>query len=70
MPSLSIWPSAGSTNAIVHLTAIAGRLGIKLELNEFDLISRRTPWIVNVKPSGDCLMEDFFQARRRTCGDA
>jgi L-arabonate dehydrase len=52
----------GSTNAVVHLLAIAGRLGISLELREFDEFSRRTPWIVNVKPSGEFLMEEFFQA--------
>jgi dihydroxy-acid dehydratase len=52
----------GSTNAVVHLVAIAGRLGIPLALNDFDAISRRTPWIANVKPSGDFLMEDFFYA--------
>ena len=52
----------GSTNAVVHLVAIAGRLGIPLELNDFDAISRRTPWIVNVKPSGEFLMEDFYYA--------
>jgi dihydroxy-acid dehydratase len=52
----------GSTNAIIHLIAIAGRLGIDLLLGEFDRISRRTPWIVNVKPSGEYLMEDLFAA--------
>ncbi len=52
----------GSTNAVVHLVAIAGRLGIPLTLNDFDAISRRTPWIANVKPSGEFLMEDFFYA--------
>src|SRR5439155_12294232 len=52
----------GSTNAVVHLIAIAGRLGIPITLNDFDTISRRTPWIVNVKPSGEFLMEDFFYA--------
>ncbi len=52
----------GSTNAVVHLIAIAGRLGIPLDLNDFDSISRRTPWIANVKPSGEFLMEDFFYA--------
>ena len=52
----------GSTNAVVHLLAIAGRLGIDLDMREFDEISRRTPWIANVKPSGEYLMEDFFQA--------
>jgi L-arabonate dehydrase len=52
----------GSTNAVVHLIAIAGRLGIELKLDEFDRISRNTPCIVNVKPSGQYLMEDLFQA--------
>ncbi len=52
----------GSTNAVVHLIAIAGRLGIDLTLDDFDRISRRTPYIVNVKPSGEFLMEDFFEA--------
>lgn len=52
----------GSTNAVVHLIAIAGRLGIDLPLSEFDEISRRTPCIVNVKPSGEYLMEDLFEA--------
>ncbi len=52
----------GSTNAVVHLVAIAGRLGIRIELDDFDRISRRTPWIVNVKPSGEYLMEDLFHA--------
>ncbi len=52
----------GSTNAVVHMIAIAGRLGIPLELSDFDRISRRTPWIANVKPSGEFLMEDFYYA--------
>lgn len=52
----------GSTNAVIHLLAIAGRLGIELHLEDFDTISRRTPCIVNVKPSGEYLMEDLFQA--------
>jgi L-arabonate dehydrase len=52
----------GSTNAVVHLLAIAGRLGVPLDLNDFDRISRRTPYIANVKPSGEFLMEDFYYA--------
>ena len=52
----------GSTNAVVHLLAIAGRLGIRLTLDDFDRISRRVPHLVNVKPSGEFLMEDFFEA--------
>jgi L-arabonate dehydrase len=52
----------GSTNAVVHLIAMAGRLNIKLTLDDFDRISRRTAYIANVKPSGEFLMEDFFYA--------
>ena len=52
----------GSTNAIIHLVAIAGRLGIKLPLSLFDEISRTTPMITNVVPSGEHLMEDMFYA--------
>jgi L-arabonate dehydrase len=52
----------GSTNAVVHLVAIAGRLGVELPLADFDRISRRTPFIANVKPSGQYVMEDFFYA--------
>ncbi|HWP48105.1 MAG TPA: IlvD/Edd family dehydratase [Candidatus Limnocylindrales bacterium] len=52
----------GSTNAIIHLTAIAGRLGIRLPLSLFDEFSRTTPFITNVRPSGKYLMEDFFYA--------
>src|SRR5213594_173770 len=52
----------GSTNAIVHLVAIAGRAGIDLPLRRFDELSRTTPLLVNVRPSGKYLMEDFFYA--------
>jgi L-arabonate dehydrase len=52
----------GSTNAVIHLIAIAGRLGLRLTLEDFDRISRRTPCIVDVKPSGEFLMEDLFHA--------
>src|ERR1700730_14979430 len=52
----------GSTNAVVHLIAMAGRLNIRLTLDDFDRISRRTAYIANVKPSGEYLMEDFFHA--------
>src|SRR5678816_4716722 len=52
----------GSTNAIVHLVAIAGRAGVKLPLARFDELSRATPLLVNVRPSGKHLMEDFFYA--------
>ncbi len=52
----------GSTNAIVHLVAIAGRAGVPLPLRRFDELSRTTPLLVNLKPSGKYLMEDFFYA--------
>jgi len=52
----------GSTNAIVHLVAIAGRLGIELPLDHFDKISRQTPVIANIRPSGEYLMEDLYYA--------
>lgn len=52
----------GSTNAIVHLLAMAGRLGIALTLDDFDAISRKVPLLVNLMPSGQYLMEDFYYA--------
>jgi dihydroxy-acid dehydratase len=52
----------GSTNAVVHLIAMAGRLGVPLTLDDFDRISRTTPYIANIKPSGEYVMEDFFHA--------
>ena len=52
----------GSTNAVVHLPALAGRLGINLPLAAFDEISRRTPLLANVRPAGSFQMEDLFYA--------
>ena len=52
----------GSTNAVVHLLAIAGRLGIKLTLDDFDRIGSRIPLLVNLQPAGEFLMEDLFRA--------
>ncbi len=52
----------GSTNAIVHLVALAGRLGLDLPLTKFDELSRATPVVANIKPSGQYLMEDFCYA--------
>ena len=52
----------GSTNAIVHLIAMARRLGVDLGLNDFDELSRRTPLLANIRPAGKYLMEDFFYA--------
>ena len=52
----------GSTNLIIHLTAIAGRIGVKLNLEDFDIVGSKVPLLVNLKPSGKYLMEDFFYA--------
>ena len=52
----------GSTNAVVHLLAIAGRLGIELTLDDFDRIGGKVPLLVNLQPSGSYLMEDLFRA--------
>jgi dihydroxy-acid dehydratase len=52
----------GSTNAIVHLIALARRAGVPLTMDRFDAISRRTPVLANIRPSGEFLMEDFFNA--------
>jgi len=52
----------GSTNAIIHLAAMAGRCGLTLGLQTFDEISRRVPVLADIRPSGRFLMEDFFYA--------
>ena len=52
----------GSTNAIIHLVAMARRAGIALDMNRFDELSREVPVIANVRPSGEYLMEDFYYA--------
>jgi len=52
----------GSTNAVIHLMAIAGRLGIKLSLEDWDTLGREIPCLVNLMPSGEYLMEDFDYA--------
>jgi dihydroxy-acid dehydratase len=52
----------GSTNAIVHLLAIAGRLGVPLALDDFDVLARPVPTLVDLMPSGRFLMEDFCYA--------
>src|SRR5881296_1985611 len=52
----------GSTNPIIHLVAIAGRAGVALPLKRFDELSKTTPFLVNLRPSGKYLMEDFFYA--------
>ena len=52
----------GSTNAIIHLIAMARRIGVKLGLEDFEDLGRRTPLLANIRPSGEYLMEDFFYA--------
>lgn len=53
---------SGSTNALIHLTAIAGRLGIAVDLDHFNRLSDETPVVVNLKPVGQGYMEDFHTA--------
>jgi L-arabonate dehydrase len=53
---------SGSTNGILHLIAYAGRVGVDLPLQLFDELCESTPWLVNLKPAGEYLMEDFYYA--------
>jgi len=50
----------GSTNVVIHMIALAGRAGIKLTIDRFDELSRKTPLLANLRPSGKYLMEDFY----------
>ena len=52
----------GSTNAVIHLLAIAGRVGVKLHLDDFDRLGHELPLLVDLMPSGPFLMEDFYYA--------
>jgi dihydroxy-acid dehydratase len=52
----------GSTNAVIHLLAIAGRIGIDLKLGDFDELGKQVPCLLDLQPSGKFLMEDFFYA--------
>ncbi len=52
----------GSTNAVIHLIAMAGRIGVKLNLDDFDRLASELPCLVNLQPSGKYLMEDFCYA--------
>jgi len=52
----------GSTNAVLHLTAIAGRLGIRIDVAEYDRLSAGVPLLVNLQPSGEYGMDDFYHA--------
>ncbi|MEX2462076.1 MAG: IlvD/Edd family dehydratase [Paenibacillaceae bacterium] len=57
-----IMATGGSTNALIHITAIAGRLGIEIPLQLYDKLSRETPFLANLRPSGKYQMEDLFKA--------
>ncbi|KAF1723189.1 IlvD/Edd family dehydratase [Pseudoxanthomonas wuyuanensis] len=52
----------GSTNAVIHLLALAGRIGVDLKLDDWDRLGSKLPCLLNLKPSGQYLMEDFFYA--------
>jgi dihydroxy-acid dehydratase len=52
----------GSTNVMIHLTAIAGRIGVKLEIDDFDRLASEMPLLVNLMPAGKYLMEDLYYA--------
>src|SRR5271170_1744735 len=58
----SVFALGGSTNAVIHLIAMAGRAGIKITLDRFDQFSKKTPMLANIRPSGKYLMEDFYYA--------
>ncbi len=60
----------GSTNAVLHLIAIAGRIGVPLSLNDWDVHGKGVPTIVDLQPSGRFLMEEFLLRRRAAGGDA
>jgi dihydroxy-acid dehydratase len=53
---------SGSTNAVIHMLALAGRAGIRVTIDRFDELSRHTPLLANLRPSGKYLMEDFYYA--------
>ncbi len=59
---VTLMACGGSTNAIIHLVAMAGRLGIKVDLGRFDTAARGTPLIVDLRPAGRYLMEDLYYA--------
>jgi len=59
---VTLMACGGSTNAIIHLVAMAGRLGIKVDLDRFDAAARTTPLIADLRPAGRFLMEDLYYA--------
>jgi len=58
----AVFALGGSTNAVIHMLALAGRAGIKIALDRFDQFSKNTPILANLRPSGKYLMEDFYYA--------
>jgi dihydroxy-acid dehydratase len=58
----AVFALGGSTNAVIHMLAMAGRAGIRITLDRFDEFSRKTPMLANLRPSGKYLMEDFYYA--------
>ncbi|HEU5333669.1 MAG TPA: L-arabinonate dehydratase [Actinocrinis sp.] len=58
----AVFALGGSTNALIHLIAMAGRAGVHIDLDDFDAISRRVPVLANLRPGGEYLMEDFYYA--------
>jgi dihydroxy-acid dehydratase len=58
----AVFALGGSTNAVIHMLALAGRAGIPLSLDRFDQFSKKTPMLANLRPSGKYLMEDFYYA--------
>ena len=59
---ITVLAIGGSTNAVIHLVAMARRIGVELGLADFDELGRQTPLLANIRPSGAYLMEDFFYA--------
>ncbi len=62
IPAVDARRNGGSTNAVIHLLAIAGGIGVDLKLVEWDKIGQKLPCLVNLQPSGKFLMEDFYYA--------
>ena len=58
----AVFALGGSTNAVIHLIALANRAGIRISLDDFDRLSRSTPLLADIRPSGKYLMEDFYYA--------
>ncbi len=57
----------GSTNGLLHLAAIAGRLGIRIDMETFDTMGRETPVLIDLKPTGEAYMDDFHAAGGMAC---